>query len=427
MISQFFILSDRGDRLIYKDFRFDVPITACEKFLRTVRFWPGDAPPIFNKDAVTYLFSKKNGIYFVITTKMNLSPCYGTEVLFRIIKIIKDYCGVLSEDSIRKNFILIYELLEELIDFGYPQDTSTTNLKTYVFSKPVQGEDSASTSVTAANKSIVSNNKKSNNEIFVDCTERLSIMFNSKGNVLHSSIDGSIVMRSFLTGNPTVKILLPAHLVVGKDSPLPPADEKNPTVILDDMNFDDSVNLEQFDEKRLLTLVPQEGEFTVLNYRTTSYYKPPFTVYAMVEEKSPTKIEVIVKLVVALPADVSANNVFVSLHAPVDTTTCNITIAPNAQQQLKEYREKEKRVFWMLKKVTGAQEHYLKIIYNLEKPANQFITKEIGPILCNFEIPNFQLSGMKIRGLSIDSQQKNYNPQRWLRYNTVSNSYCTRI
>lgn len=42
------------------------------------------------------------------------------EVLQRVQKIIKDFCGILSEESIRKNFVLIYELLDETIDFGYP-------------------------------------------------------------------------------------------------------------------------------------------------------------------------------------------------------------------------------------------------------------------------------------------------------------------
>jgi len=37
------------------------------------------------------------------------------EILSRICKIIKDFCGVLTEDAIRKNFILIYELLDEMI------------------------------------------------------------------------------------------------------------------------------------------------------------------------------------------------------------------------------------------------------------------------------------------------------------------------
>ena len=30
-------------------------------------------------------------------------------------KVFKDYCGVLTEESIRKNFILIYELVDEMM------------------------------------------------------------------------------------------------------------------------------------------------------------------------------------------------------------------------------------------------------------------------------------------------------------------------
>jgi AP-4 complex subunit mu-1 len=29
--------------------------------------------------------------------------------------VIKDFCGVLTEDAIRKNFILIYEILDEML------------------------------------------------------------------------------------------------------------------------------------------------------------------------------------------------------------------------------------------------------------------------------------------------------------------------
>ena len=43
--------------------------------------------------------------------------------------MFKDYCGTLSEESIRKNFVLLYELLDEMLDFGYPQTTSTEHLK----------------------------------------------------------------------------------------------------------------------------------------------------------------------------------------------------------------------------------------------------------------------------------------------------------
>jgi len=35
--------------------------------------------------------------------------------IIRLVQVFRDYCGVLSEESIRKNFILIYELLDEII------------------------------------------------------------------------------------------------------------------------------------------------------------------------------------------------------------------------------------------------------------------------------------------------------------------------
>jgi len=34
--------------------------------------------------------------------------------------MINDFCGGLEEDLMKKNFILIYELIDEMIDFGYP-------------------------------------------------------------------------------------------------------------------------------------------------------------------------------------------------------------------------------------------------------------------------------------------------------------------
>ena len=54
---------------------------------------------------------------------------------YRIAKVIKDYCGVLNEESIRKNFILVYELLDEMLDYGYPQGTSTESLKGYIYNE----------------------------------------------------------------------------------------------------------------------------------------------------------------------------------------------------------------------------------------------------------------------------------------------------
>jgi AP-1 complex subunit mu len=48
------------------------------------------------------------------------------------VDILIDYFNQLEEESIRDNFVLIYELLDETIDHGYPQITETKILKEYI-------------------------------------------------------------------------------------------------------------------------------------------------------------------------------------------------------------------------------------------------------------------------------------------------------
>ena len=43
-----------------------------------------------------------------------------------------EYFHELEEESIKDNFVLIYELLDELMDFGYPQTTETKILKEFI-------------------------------------------------------------------------------------------------------------------------------------------------------------------------------------------------------------------------------------------------------------------------------------------------------
>ncbi|XP_066400378.1 AP-4 complex subunit mu-like [Miscanthus floridulus] len=51
MISQFFVLSQRGDHIVFRDYRGEVPKGSAEIFFRKVKFWNDDeaeeAPPVF--------------------------------------------------------------------------------------------------------------------------------------------------------------------------------------------------------------------------------------------------------------------------------------------------------------------------------------------------------------------------------------------
>lgn len=71
------------------------------------------------------------------TTKYNVSPSYVMDIIYRMMKVFRDYCGVLNEESIRKNFILIYEIIEEIIDYGHPQLMATENIRQYTVSDAI--------------------------------------------------------------------------------------------------------------------------------------------------------------------------------------------------------------------------------------------------------------------------------------------------
>ena len=52
--------------------------------------------------------------------------------LYHIIAVLKDYFRELEEESIRDNFVVTYELLDEMMDWGYPQITDQKILSEYI-------------------------------------------------------------------------------------------------------------------------------------------------------------------------------------------------------------------------------------------------------------------------------------------------------
>ena len=53
--------------------------------------------------------------------------------LYKLIDALKEYFGEVCEESIRDNFVIIYELFDEMMDFGYPQTTDPKILRKFVF------------------------------------------------------------------------------------------------------------------------------------------------------------------------------------------------------------------------------------------------------------------------------------------------------
>jgi AP-4 complex subunit mu-1 len=439
-ISQFYVLSPRGDTIISKQYRGDIVRGTADMFFRKMKFWKkGKAPPIFLMDGINFLFVRKNGLYFVATTKFNVSASLFVDIVNRLTRLFKDYCGILTEESIRKNFILIYELLDEVMDYGVPQDMSTHHLKSYVHNEPVSvvevksgGMASKLSVLSAKTKSSsavhapiavgMSKQKAKQNEIFVDILERLSVTFNSTGTVLNAAIDGCIQMKSYLSGNPPLRLALNEDLVVGKGGAT-----HGQSCILDDCNFHRCVQLNEFEGQRILNFVPPEGEFVVMNYRVTSAFRSPFRVMPILEEKSSHRMEMRLQIRADIPPDNYGSNVRAELTLPQGTATCTTHLPPDVQGEASEFLSASKRVVWRIKKFTGGSEHVMHVRFSLTDACTAQTHREIGPIILTFEIPMYNVSNLQVRYLRIHEQHASYKPKRWVRYITQSASYETRV
>lgn len=437
MISQFFILSPRGDFIINKDFRGD-SIPNCnmhEIFFRKVKLLESngeESPPVINCEDISFIFITINKLLLVCTTRHNVSASSTVELLNRLAKVFKDYLGVLTEESIRKNFTLIYELLDEMMDYGYPQITSSEALKSFIHNEPVvvtnnviistvlMGLNNRSKSALAPNISVINTRGgKQKNEVYVDIIERLSVLFSSSGSVINSSLEGSIQMRSFLTGNPELRLALTEDLIIGKSG-------SYGSVILDDCNFHECVNLDEFEQGRILHFVPPDGEFVLFNYRITGVdFNMPFRLSSFIEEMGPNKLEFHCLVKADIPSTSYGQNI--QIQIPLSRNT--ISVKCDAPGCGAEYIESEKKVVWTIKKLLGGSDVRMHIKVTLEQNVVSLAQskREIGPLEVNFEIPMYSVSNMQVRYLRIMEASKQYNPFRWVRYITQSSSYVCRV
>jgi len=328
-----------------------------------------------------------------------------------------------------------------MVDFGHPQTTNTEHLKSCIHNEAVVIE----TPKTGLNlpqwnpRTVPSNavhrpvgptqndsrNKK--NEIFVDILERITVLMSANGFVVNSAIDGSIQMKSYLVGNPELKLALNEDIQI-KNQNLGGMHGSYGAVVLDDCNFHECVDLQDFSELRTLSFYPPDGEFAVMNYRITGDFRVPFRINPFVEQQTPHKIEITIKVRADIPEQNYGGNVQISCMLPKGTATVSNELGA-ATGQSAEYLASEHRLVWNIKKFQGGTESVLKCRVTLSSPVanSSNIRKEVGPVSLTFEIPMYNVSNLQVRYLRISERHKSYNPCRWVRYVTQSSSYVCRF
>ncbi len=359
--SAIYFLDQKGKIIISRDYRGEVSSSITERFQRKVlELDERLIKPVFTEKDITYIWIRVNNIYMVAVAKGNPNVALVLTFLYKMKDVLGEYFKELEDESLRDNFVITYELLDEMMDHGYPQITETKILKEYIKTEAnkmtKEQQKISNQKISQAMTNVVSwrpeGIKHSKNEIFLDVVERLNLLVSANGNVLSSEILGTVKMRSFLSGMPELKLGLNDKALfdmTGRTS-------KGKLIEMEDIKFHQCVRLNRFESERNITFIPPDGEFELMTYRLDTHVKPLIWVEVIVENFTRSKIEYLVKAKTQFKSKSIANNVEIAVSVPTDVDSPVF----KSNVGTVKYVPDQNAMVWCIKQFPGRKEYMMR-------------------------------------------------------------------
>ena len=396
--------------------------------------------PVVNIARTSFFYMKRSNVWLCAVAKQNINAALVFEFLTKLIQIMQSYFGKISEENMKNNFVLIYELLDEILDFGYPQNTDTGVLKSFITqqgARPITVEEKAIINVTPTGEISWRREgiKYRRNELFLDVIESVNVLMSQQGQVLSSHIAGRVVMKSYLSGKPECKFGINDKITLenraknqtdtstnGSANSSTTASTTKSAIAIDDCQFHQCVQLSKFQYEHAISFIPPDGEFELMRYRTTKDISLPFRVIPLVREIGRTKMEV--KVVVKSNFKPNLIGQKIEIRIPTPPNTCDVQLL--CMKGKAKHKSSDNAIVWKIKRMGGMKESQLSA--EIELTPNDKKKWSRPPISINFEVP-FAPSGFKVRYLKVFEQKLNYSDSetiKWVRYIGKSGLYETR-
>ncbi|XP_025224748.1 AP-1 complex subunit mu-2 isoform X1 [Theropithecus gelada] len=437
--SAVFILDVKGKPLISRNYKGDVAMSKIEHFMPLLvqREEEGALAPLLSHGEVHFLWIKHSNLYLVATTSKNANASLVYSFLYKTIEVFCEYFKELEEESIRDNFVIVYELLDELMDFGFPQTTDSKILQEYITqqsNKLETGKSRVPPTVTNAVSWRSEGIKYKKNEVFIDVIESVNLLVsphtspaplpgpgyihpqvNANGSVLLSEIVGTIKLKVFLSGMPELRLGLNDRVLfelTGRG--------KNKSVELEDVKFHQCVRLSRFDNDRTISFIPPDGDFELMSYRLSTQVKPLIWIESVIEKFSHSRVEIMVKAKGQFKKQSVANGVEIAVPVPSDADSPRFKTSVGSAKYVPERNV----VIWSIKSFPGGKEYLMRAHFGLPSVEKEEVEGR-PPIGVKFEIPYFTVSGIQVRYMKI-IEKSGYQALPWVRYITQSGDYQLR-
>ena len=462
MASVVYFLDSRGRPLLHRDYKWDIPISAVEKFpillLKNSKssnveadsgLDDGATAPVFNDDGINYIYLTHKNLYILAMTREDTNVFAVLCYLHSLVRVLEGYMKSLEEESIRDNFSIIYELLDEMMDFGVPQITDQKILKEYITqesftlktmlkpsgSKKRPGATTvfkqriAPIAVTNAISWRSPGIKHNKNEAYLDVVESIDMLVNSRNQLLSSEIHGTIQLKSFLSGMPELVLGLNERFmnscidsIKGNDMNSRAKIAGKKPIEVEDVKFHQCVRLGKIEADKMTSFIPPDGECTLMTYRVHSpSLKPLFLIDYKMRNHSNTRLEIMVKIKANFKPRISARKLQIRIPVPRDIDSPKY----HYNKGNLKYLPNESVVLWKIHKIDGGKEYVMVAELMLPTVTDDTDLEKFKKIPLNlrFEMQGFVTSGLQVKYLKIREPKLNYQSYPYVRYITKSSDH----
>ncbi|KJH51826.1 adaptor complexe medium subunit family protein [Dictyocaulus viviparus] len=423
--SAIFILDLKGNVIVSRNYRGDVEMSCIEKFMPLLveREEEGLLSPVIHSGDISYTFIKHMNLYLVSLSKKNMNTALVLSYLYKCVEVFCEYFKDLEEESVRDNFVVIYELFDEMMDFGYPQTTESRILQEYITQEGHRLEIAPRPPMAVTNAVSWRSDgiKYRKNEVFLDVIESVNMLANASGTVLRSEIVGSIRMKVVLSGMPELRLGLNDKVIFEQASTGARGGRSCKGVELEDVKFHQCVRLSRFEAERTISFIPPDGEFELMSYRLTTQVKPLIWVETVVEKYTHSRVEYMVKAKSQFKRQSIANHVELIIPVPSDADSPKFKTNVGSVKYVPELNA----FVWTIRSFPGGREYLMRAHFSLPSIVSEELEGK-PPIQVKFEIPYYTTSGLQVRYLKI-IEKGGYQAMPWVRYVTQNGDYQLRM
>jgi AP-4 complex subunit mu-1 len=425
LIKYFFCVNARGTPIAIRGFLTEPTQAVIEAFYNRISE-DVPPPPVFRLDNLNFCYIFQTNLYFVVATDESMSPTVLLGILARIVLVIGDYAGTFSEITMQKNLGLVYEIIDEILCFGCPQATDSSNLQHLVhntipydagFLRELDVLDLLDLSHFDRPLALGPEDKgKLGNEIYFVINEAIEMVVSANNQPLRAVANGTGFVKSYLQGQPSILVQFDPQMCVATRA------MRKLELPYDDIVFSPFVQTHSFDADRQISFVPPQGSSQIFTYRCSRPISPPFLLVPVFESKQAKVVVVRLSVQATYPASQSATEVVIKFQCPVEISNASCELPRSVEDgQSGEFDVKGRQVIWRIKTFQGLQEYSSRFRFIFDNGIPCSAETLLGPISVEFSLP-FLLSGMKIRNFLVSTTGSSSNPKRWIR--EISTAQC---